>query len=252
MAEENREQKADISRVLIADLDPDYQVIFASLVAVLGETPVVVKSSEEAVERAREGDIDLAILDATMSSMDSLSVCQQIKGVYPGGFIPVLMIASEEVIRDKVRALGEGADDFISKPFIYEELQARIEALLRIRRLHDRLHRANKDLQAMQEQLVKQERQSAVGQLAAAAAHQLGQPLSAILLNCFMLEQSAKSDPKFSEALGAIKADVARMSDMIDRLRSARADSTASYVETTEMLDMEMVAPGDEKKQLKE
>jgi DNA-binding response OmpR family regulator len=226
------------NRVLIADVDSDYQIIFSSLIAVLGETPVVVRSGEEAVAVAQEGKIDLAIIDTSMPGMDSLEVCRQIKSVYPGEFIPVLIIATQEVIRDKVRALTEGADDFIAKPFIYEELQARIEALLRIRRLHNSLHRAHKELQDMQNQLVAQERQLAVGQLAATAAHQLGQPLSAILLNCFLLEQSPKEDAKFKGALAAIKSDVDRMSDMIDRLRSARADSTAAYVDNAEMLDV--------------
>lgn len=226
------------NRVLIADVDPDYQIIFSSLIAVLGETPVVVRSGEEAVAVAQEGKIDLAIIDASMPGMDSLEVCHQIKSVYPGEFIPVLIIATQEVIRDKIRALTEGADDFIAKPFIYEELQARIEALLRIRRLHNSLHRAHRELQDMQNQLVAQERQLAVGQLAATAAHQLGQPLSAILLNCFLLEQSPKDDAKFKGALAAIKSDVDRMSDMIDRLRSARADSKAEYVDDAEMLDV--------------
>ena len=238
MSDPNQTADQGFSRVLIADVDPDYQIIFSSLVAVLGETPVVVRSGEEAVAVAQEGKIDLAIIDASMPGMDSLEVCHQIKSVYPGEFIPVLIIATQEVIRDKVRALTEGADDFIAKPFIYEELQARIEALLRIRRLHNSLHRAHRELQDMQNQLVAQERQLAVGQLAATAAHQLGQPLSAILLNCFLLEQSPKDDAKFKGALAAIKSDVDRMSDMIDRLRSARADSKAAYVDEAEMLDV--------------
>ena len=171
--------------------------------------------------------------------MEPLELCRELKNVYPGEFLPVLIMGAQEILREKIRALSEGADDFLAKPFIYEELQARIEALLRIRRLHNRLHQAHKDLQAMQNQLVLQERQLAVGQLATTAAHTLGQPLSSILLNCFLIEQLPKSDPKFVEAVHAVKADVSRMTDLIDRLRVVRADQTATYVESEKMLDVE-------------
>lgn len=233
------ERDGNIARILIVDVDPDYQVIFSSLVAVLGETPLVVKSGAEAVSAARDGTIDLVILDASISDVEALELCTELKNVYPGEFLPVLMMGSQEVLREKIRALSEGADDFLAKPFIYEELQARIEALLRIRRLHNKLHQAHKELQTMQNQLVLQERQLAVGQLATTAAHTLGQPLSSILLNCFLIEELPKSDPKFVEAVHAVKADVARMSDLIERLRVVRADKTETYIEAEKMLDVE-------------
>lgn len=239
MADTHVAQDTQVARILIVDVDTDYQIIFSSLVAVLGETPLVVKSGVEAISAARDGAVDLAILDASISDLEPLELCRELKEVYPGEFLPVLIMGSQEILREKIRALSEGADDFLAKPFIYEELQARIEALLRIRRLHNRLHQAHKDLQAMQNQLVLQERQLAVGQLATTAAHTLGQPLSSILLNCFLIEQLPKSDPKFVEAVHAVKADVARMTDLIDRLRVVRADQTATYIETEKMLDVE-------------
>lgn len=238
MADLSAGRGAHVSRILIADVDPDYQIIFASLIAVLGETPLVVQSGVEAFSVAQEGAIDLVILDASIPDMDAFQLCRELKDVYPGEFLPVLIMGSQEILREKIRALSEGADDFLAKPFIYEELQARIEALLRIRRLHNRLHQAHQELRAMQNELVCQERQLAVGQLATTAAHTLGQPLSSILLNCFLIEQLPKSDPKFVEAVHAVKADVARMTAVIDRLRVVRADQTATYVEAEKMLDV--------------
>ena len=154
MADTYVERETQVARILIVDVDSDYQIIFSSLVAVLGETPLVVKSGAEAIAAARDGAVDLAILDASISDVEPLELCRELKNVYPGEFLPVLIMGAEEILRDKIRALSEGADDFLAKPFIYEELQARIEALLRIRRLHNRLHQAHKDLQAMQNQLV--------------------------------------------------------------------------------------------------
>lgn len=90
----------------------------------------------------------------------------------------------------------------------------------------------------MQELLVETERQLAVGQLAGTAAHQLGQPLSAIMLNCFLLEQLPKEDPKFIGALAAIKSDARRMAELIDGLRKVKASEREEYFGSTEILKL--------------
>jgi signal transduction histidine kinase len=136
-------------------------------------------------------------------------------------------------------ALEEGVDDYITKPFNYQELQARVKALLRMRDLNVALRQKNEELKLMQERLVAQERQLAVGQLAGTAAHQLGQPLSAILLNCYLLEQLPKDDAKFVGALTAIKSDAKRMADMIERLRAVNASEREEYYGDTEILKLE-------------
>ena len=91
----------------------------------------------------------------------------------------------------------------------------------------------------MQERLIEQERQLAVGQLAGAAAHQLGQPLSAIMLNCYLIEQLQKNDVKFIGALAAIKSDATRMADLITQLRSVKASERQGYYGDTEILKLE-------------
>ena len=140
---------------------------------------------------------------------------------------------------DKVSALEEGVDDYLTKPFHYQELQARVKALLRIRDLTRRLKAKNNELMDMQVALVEQERQLAVHQLAGTAAHQLGQPLSAILLNCDLLEQLPKNDARVIGALAAIKSDAKRMADMIDLLREVKASQREGYYGDTEILKLE-------------
>jgi signal transduction histidine kinase len=90
----------------------------------------------------------------------------------------------------------------------------------------------------MQEKVVEQERQLVVGQLAGTAAHQLGQPLSAILLNCYLLENLPKSDSKFIGALQSIKNDAKRMAEMIDQLRGVDASKKEGYYGNTEILSL--------------
>jgi DNA-binding response OmpR family regulator len=226
-------------RILVADVDPDTRVLIASVVAILGYTPIVVQSGAEAVASSETTPLDLAILDFSMPDIDGLRVCQAIKDGHAGDFIPVLMLTARDTIRDKVRAFSEGVDEYLTKPINYEELQARINALLRIRDLHNQLVKTNQELQRVQEKLIAQERQLAVGQLAGAAAHQLGQPLSSILLNCFLIEQLPKSDAKFVGAVNAIKSDAKRMAEMIDKLRSVDAAEREAYFGATEILKLD-------------
>ena len=225
-------------RILIADTDIDSRIIVASIVTVLGHTPVVVQNGQEAISESENGVFDLAILDYTISDIDGLQVCQSIKSHHVGDFIPVLMLTERDTVRDKVKAFAEGVDDYLTKPFYYEELQARVNAMLRIRDLHCELRVANEELRRAQGLLIEQERQLAVGQLAGAAAHQLGQPLSAILLNCFLIEQLPKSDARFVAAVSAIKSDTQRMAEMIDHLRTANASSREEYIQGTEILTL--------------
>jgi DNA-binding response OmpR family regulator len=226
-------------RILIADVDSDSRIVVASAVSVLGYTPLVVKSGAEALRVVSQQLPDLAILDYTMPDISGLEVCQSIKKDHPSDFIPVLMLTARDTVRDKVKALAEGVDDYLTKPVNYEELQARVNALLRIRDLNRDLRHANSELQRVQQMLVKQERQHAVGQLAGTAAHQLGQPLSSILLNCFLLEQLPKSDPKFVGALAAIKNDAKRMAEMIDKLRTVKASEQEAYFGSTQILKLD-------------
>jgi DNA-binding response OmpR family regulator len=225
-------------RILIADTDPDSRIIVASIMTVLGHTPVVVQNGGEAIAESQNSAFDLAILDYTISDINGLEVCHSIKSRYAGDFIPVLMLTERDTLSDKVKAFAEGVDDYLTKPFYYEELQARVNAMLRIRDLHYELRVANQELQKAQHLLIEQERQLAVGQLAGTAAHQLGQPLSSILLNCFLIEQLPKSDHKFVGAVAAIKGDAKRMADMIDQLRMVKASDREEYLKGTEILKL--------------
>ncbi len=226
-------------RILIADVDSDSRIMVASVVSVLGYTPVVVKNGEDALRETSNSAPDLAIVDYTMPGISGLEVCQAIKRQHPSDFVPVLMLTARGTVRDKVTALAEGVDDYITKPCNYEELQARVNALLRIRDLNRDLRRANEELQRVQKKLIEQERQLAVGQLAGTAAHALGQPLSSILLNCFLLEQLPKSDPKFVGALASVKNDAKRMAEMIDKLRTVKASDQEEYLGDTQILKLD-------------
>lgn len=230
------EKDARERKILIADDDPDSRIVVASVVSILGHSPIVVNGGGEALSECQRQLPDLAIIDYMMPSLNGIEVCHRLRDIPGGEFVPVLMLTAHDSVQDKVAALEEGVDDYLTKPFNYQELRARVTALLRVRDLNLSLVAKNEELRRVQERLVATERQVAVGQLAGTAAHQLGQPLSAIMLNCFLIEKLPKEDSKFMGAVTAIKNDVRRMVEMIDRLRNVKASSREEYFGDTEIL----------------
>jgi response regulator RpfG family c-di-GMP phosphodiesterase len=174
-----------------------------------------------------------------MPGMNGNAVCQQIKQSPLGPYVPVLMLTARDSIKDKVDSLEGGADDYLTKPFHYQELQARIKALLRVRELNIQLRESNQQLKAAQEKLIAQERQLLVSQIAGTAAHQLGQPLSAIILNCHLIEALPQGDDRAKRALAAIKQDSKRMTELLQKLRSADASKKEKYHGESQIIELE-------------
>ncbi len=83
----------------------------------------------EAVFRARTNEYDLIILDIMLPVKNGFAVCQEIRET--GNLTPILMLTARDHLEDKVKGLQVGADDYLTKPFAFEELLARIQALLR-------------------------------------------------------------------------------------------------------------------------
>ncbi len=82
----------------------------------------------QAIELAREHHYDLVLLDLNLPDIDGIDVCAQIKRVARSN-VPILMLTARDAIDDKARGFGEGADDYVTKPFELRELALRCEAL---------------------------------------------------------------------------------------------------------------------------
>ncbi|QEW06665.1 response regulator transcription factor [Nitrincola iocasae] len=115
--------------VLIVEDNPGIGELVRMHVAELGMTPVLCDRGDTGLERFREGDIDLVILDLMLPGMDGLSVCREIRS--GSGYVPVLMLTAKSTELDRVLGLEMGADDYLTKPFSVAELAARVKALFR-------------------------------------------------------------------------------------------------------------------------
>jgi DNA-binding response OmpR family regulator len=89
----------------------------------------VASDGEEGLRLAREGDPDLLILDIMLPKMTGLEICKTLRA--EGSDLPIIMLTARGQEIDKVLGLKLGADDYITKPFSFMELRARVDAVLR-------------------------------------------------------------------------------------------------------------------------
>ena len=224
--------------VLVADDDPDILNMVSGVLEVSGYTVLRAKDGYEAKAVMSNAILDLAVFDLTMPGHGGNELCKMLKALPGGTLIPVMILTARDGIQDKVTSLEGGADDYVTKPFNHTELLARVKALLRIRMLNVSLSEKNDELRATQEKLIEQERALAVNQLAGAAAHNMGQPLSAIMLNLHLISQLSPNDDRYQKAISAIKFDARRMVDLLEQIKKADPRQTADYYGETAILEL--------------
>ena len=105
---------------VIADLEKDYLELSGFEVA-------ITNNGKDGLEQALKGDFSLIILDLMLPEMDGFEVCKKIREERN---IPIIMVSAKKDDIDKIRGLGLGADDYITKPFSPSELVARVKAHL--------------------------------------------------------------------------------------------------------------------------
>jgi two-component system phosphate regulon sensor histidine kinase PhoR len=92
---------------------------------------------------------DALVLDWQMPGITGIEICQFLRSNPPTANLPILMLTTHEDTRDLVQGLAAGADDFLTKPYNAAELSARVGAMIRSKRAHDRIEMAEKTVRAL-------------------------------------------------------------------------------------------------------
>lgn len=117
-------------RILVVDDDPEIVSFIKRGLAYEGYTVDTATDGKEALTKARDREPDLVVLDIMMPGINGIEVAKRLRG---GGDVPILMLTAKGTVADKVTGFESGADDYLVKPFAFDELLARIKALLRRR-----------------------------------------------------------------------------------------------------------------------
>ncbi|WP_437979711.1 hybrid sensor histidine kinase/response regulator [Sorangium sp. So ce117] len=249
--------------VLLVDDDPGSLKLLSEALAGQALTVAVAIDGEMALRQIRREPPDLVLLDAVMPGMDGFEVCRRLKAEPATREVPIVFMTVLADTASRVRGLELGAVDYLAKPFVREELLARVRTQLagraaaralaakndelaraqvtlevevarrteQLRAANERLERelelnraAEIRVQRAQDELAHLNRVSAMSELAASIAHELNQPLVAILSNAQaalrLLSHTPPDIPEARAALDDIVADDRRAGKVIQRLRA--------------------------------
>lgn len=118
-----------MANILIAEDEERISRFIQKGLRASGFTTTVVEDGVSALDYAATGDFDLLILDVGLPGMDGFKVLSVLRSM--GSSIPVIMCTARDTVEDTVQGLDKGADDYLAKPFRFQELLARVKARLR-------------------------------------------------------------------------------------------------------------------------
>ncbi len=118
--------------ILVVDDDPNLLRMLRRGLALAGYDVHALEDGESALRLLRDSPPDLIVLDVMLPEpLDGLEVARRVRAA--GADVPILMLTARDQVADKVAGFASGADDYLAKPFAFEELLARVGALLRRR-----------------------------------------------------------------------------------------------------------------------
>ncbi|MGH7662950.1 MAG: diguanylate cyclase [Gemmatimonadaceae bacterium] len=126
-------------RILIVDDHEDNIILLEARLQAWGYATTSARDGESAIALVKKGPPDLILLDVMMPRVDGCEVARRIKGDRDLPFIPIIMQTALDSTDQKVEGLEAGADDYVTKPIDFAELEARVKSMLRIKRLQDEL-----------------------------------------------------------------------------------------------------------------
>ncbi len=177
-----------------------------------GYTILTASDGYQAIEMVENHAPDIILLDIMLPGLDGYEVCERLKKNERTFHIPIIMITALKELKDKIRALEAGADDFISKPFDSVELLARVKSLLRLKFYHDELIRKNKELERQQRLLIREDQLKK--ELTNLIVHDMKNPLFIIQGNLQMMHmQKGKNgfDEKYTKRIERSSRSLLRM-----------------------------------------
>ena len=219
MADQNNTDKG---RILIVDDTPDNLRLLSRMLTRRGYDISTAKSGMLALEMAAATPPDLVLLDVYMPIMDGYEVCRSLKADENLAAIPVVFLSALSEPVDKLRGFEAGGVDYVTKPFHFHEVIARVENHLELYRNRIENERLRAQERAYFDQILHLK-----DELIYTATHDLKNPLTSIKLSISLLKRLIKSDnEKVNRHLDRISEDSERMLALISEvLDLARVDA---------------------------
>ncbi len=204
-------------RTLVADDNADSRTLLMELLPKWGHEVLSVSDGQEAWGALADEDAPrLVILDWIMPGIDGVELCRRLREKDRQNPPYIILLTSRNRTEDIVQALEAGADDYLTKPYDFDELRARIQVGCRIL--------------GLQAQLRDYERLQGVLQMAGAVCHEINQPLQAVLASSeLLLRELSPADPNYG-VLIALKEGVEQLGQVTHQVMNVTHTRTRSYL----------------------
>lgn len=133
---------ATAGKILVVDDESQNVEVLRRMMTRLGYDVLTASDGESALQSVVHDRPDLVLLDVNMPGIDGIEVCRRLKSDPKTRLIPVVLITTLTASEDRIRGIEAGADDFLSKPPVTAELEARVRSLTRLKRYTDELDSA--------------------------------------------------------------------------------------------------------------
>lgn len=191
----------DKQLILIVDDEEDNVILLEKRLKASGFDTISARDGEEAIEQALKYIPSLILLDIMMPKKDGYTVLKELRDIEKTRDIPVILLTAKAEIPDKVKGLELGAEDYVTKPFDYKELLARINSHLEVKKVVD--------------EKIKVEKLVALSTMMMGVAHEVRNPI--VVIGGFskkLLTMTTKDDPRYTY-IEAIEKEVTRLENMI-------------------------------------
>jgi putative two-component system response regulator len=196
-----RISKADI---MVVDDQPANLKLMQNMLTRQGYTVRSFPRGRMALAAASRQPPDLILLDINMPEMNGLEVCERLKSTALLASIPVIFLSALNETDDKLKAFRSGGFDYLTKPFDFEEAQARIETQLKLRKLQVRIETQNRDLDKLVKMQVREIAQAqmttifALAKLAESRDSETGKHLERVQVLCRLLAGEMSAYAQYS------------------------------------------------------
>lgn len=201
------EKDTAAAKILIVDDVEINRLVLEEIIRTMGCEPVLAESGQEALKLASKCRPKLILSDISMPEMDGFELCKSLKANKNTKEIPIIFISAFDEAEDIVKGLKLGGEDYITKPFITEVVQARVAVHLRLYTVKHELMETNRKLQISVDAQLRQmeeEKKNILYALANIAAKNSGFEqghMQRLRRNCRILAQGMQLSPKFEDQI---------------------------------------------------
>ncbi|OGR28161.1 MAG: two-component system response regulator [Desulfobacterales bacterium RIFOXYA12_FULL_46_15] len=196
-----------ISTIMVVDDTPANLKILQDMLQDSGYRVLAFPSGRMALAAAVKNPPDLILLDIIMPEMNGFEVCETLKADSILKEIPILFISALTEAADKVRAFSSGGVDYVTKPFHFEEVRARVKTHLKLRRLQIELEKHNLHLERLVEEKIREISDSqmatilAVSKLAESRDDDTGHHIERTRIFCKTLTEKLRLNPRYADSI---------------------------------------------------